>query len=149
MSSGCTPCFGWVLPATCENFAALNATLSDEDASAVIECLGLVGLSEEGLNRELRKDEELFRSVLDALDEHCENAHTFTLTLQSPEDEVFTAKVSLFRHDSDQGDVYDELEDGQYYFGFDRDDLFDLSPLGRLLKKQNLMPPEQGRTSYG
>jgi len=149
MSSGCTPCFGWVLPATCENFAALNATLSDEDASAVIECLGLVGLSEEGLNRELRKDEELFRSVLDALDEHCENAHTFTLTLQSPEDEVFTAKVSLFRHDSDEGDVYDELEDGQYYFGFDRDDLFDLSPLGQLLKKKNLMPPEQGWTSYG
>ena len=149
MSSGCTACFGWVLPATRENFAALNATLSDEDASAVIECLGLVGLSEEGLNRELRKDEELFRSVLDALDENCGNAHIFTLTLQGSEDEVFTAKVSLFRHDSDEGDVYDELEDGQYYFGFDRDDLFDLSPLGRLLKKQNLMPPEQGRTSYG
>ena len=149
MPSGCTPCFGWVLPATRENFAALNATLSDEDAAALIECLGLVGLSEEGLNRELREDEDLFRSVLDALDENCENAHTFTLTVQGSEDEVFTAQVSLFHHDSDEGDVYDELEDGQYYFGFDRGDLSDFSPLGRLLKKQNLMPPEQGWTSYG
>lgn len=68
--------------------------------------------------------------------------------MQSSEDEVFTAKVSLFRHNSDEGDVYDELENGRYYFGFDRGDLFDLSPLGGLLKKQNLMPLEQGWTSY-
>ena len=121
MTTGYSPCHGWVLPATRENWAALNLTLADEDASALIECLGLIGLSEEGLNRELREDEEVFASVRDALDE----APEITLTLQDGFDAVvFTAEVSVFHYNSSEGDVYDELEDGKYYFSFDHDDLF-------------------------
>ena len=75
---------------------------------------------------------------------------TLTLTLTDGFDAVvFTAEVSVFHYNSSEGDVYDELEDGQYYFSFDHDDLFVLNPLGCLLKKKNLMPEEKGWTNYG
>ena len=70
MTSGYSPCHGWVLPATRENWTALNLTLSNEDAAALIECLEMTDLNKQELNEQIRKDEELFGSILDALDEN-------------------------------------------------------------------------------
>ena len=143
MTTGTAPCWGWVLPATRKNFATLSAAFSKESATELIKYLKL-DVPEEQLNKALCEDGELFLSALDWL---VEGQERLTIRVEVG-GHTYTAEVSVWHYDADNGDVYDDLESGEYYFIFDHKDLFAPAPLAKALKTRKLMPEEKGWTNF-
>ena len=69
---------------------------------------------------------------------------SFKMKLDKIEGEVF-----LYRHYD--GDIYDDLEEGELYFIFSSQDIFSMerTPLGILLQAKNALPQWSLLTTYG
>jgi len=59
-------------------------------------------------------------------------------------------EVEVYRYDAENGDRYDELEDG-YYIIFDENDLYErkLTTVGKMLKSTKLLPEYKQWTNFG
>ena len=143
MSSGSAPNWGWVLEATHENFLKLKGNFSDEQLGNWLTSDGQEASDDmiEKLRLEVEQDPETYIELLDFVEQECGPIAIC----------VHKTCVSVWplRYSSDEGDRYDQLDDGKYYFSFDHSDLFKPSLFAEALQNDGVMPEEKGWTNYG
>ena len=117
---------GYVLEASKDNFNRLQLYLSKE---------------QQGMVTDINIQDDL-EAVYKRL--HEEDSSFISSSLQEG------LEVELYRYHTDEGDIYDNLEDG-YYFVFGDSDLFILTPtkLGEELKRLDCFPENKYWTVYG
>jgi len=143
MSSGTAPNWGWVLEATHENFLKLHGSFSSEQLGNWLTSDGQEASEDmvEKLRLEVEQDPETYLELLDFIAERSEEP-----AIAICANEICNS-VWLFRYSD--GDIYDQLDDGKYYFSFSHEDLFEPSNFAKALANSGIMPEEKGWTSYG
>jgi hypothetical protein len=133
MGMGTAPCSGYVLPATKENFKKLNIALG-----------------------QFKKEYNVFKEEYP--NGHIEGFLEDLVGMYGQGEVIFEATpdlgkaitIKLYRYNSDEGDRWDDLEDGVYFI-FDEEELYTkkLTPIGKVLKKIGVLPEQQAWTTFG
>ena len=127
MSMGTAPCQGYILPAG---------------------KLILLGWSEEKLIQ-LCHDNGAGSENIEDFDDAINFLSMEQITIPIKINDA-TLNVEVMRYDRDNGDIYDDLEDG-YYIIFDEGDLYErkLTKAGEILKSHDWLPESKQWTNFG
>lgn len=134
MGMGTAPCSAYILPATKENFEKLNMDL------------GRYKKEYEEFKKNHPDDLEVFFEEL--IIEHGNNEVVLEATPDEPLGAVIS--VELYRYNSEEGDRYDELEDGVYFI-FYEEELYtrELTLVGEAMQRNDVFPELKYWTTYG
>jgi hypothetical protein len=125
MSSGTAANYGYMLPATEENITKLKIDISEYHDW---------------------KEENPECDLDDFFEEEMDQGNPLLSNMTNPPTEIY-----LYLYHSEDGDIYDDLEDIGFYFMFDEEDLYEMktTPFGNTLREIGAMPEFKMWTTFG
>lgn len=142
MSQGSAPCRGYVVELTDELIQKLGLDTLTEDVD--VTCC-LLGVPHRG---DIRLEDANPRAALTVL---AGEGESISIDLHALIGHGRTVEATPFLYDADQGDCYDELEDGKLYLIFNENDLYTKTETEefKALSTLGITPEEKSWTNFG